>query len=216
MRDSGGGGKPTDAWTPVDGDGIKVDITGLTGFVEALGKEMKDQFEVNLKQGIEPMLRVRAPFGGGTLKEGQFFQQMHIRDLQAVGELLKEATLGLAAINSAAFAIAMDYLGSDALSSATVEDVTKAFHPGDGVKSLQSQIAANNPDSDPTAATLTDLSDANIPTSSPPDFEVPVDPAAGVDPYNPDAKVVVGDGTGQYVIPEDTDHPHDTPDDPGR
>jgi len=208
MEDSGGGGKPSDAWTPVDGDGIKVDINGLTDFVEALGKELKDQFEVNLKQGIEPMLRVRAPFGGGTLKEGQFFQQMHVRDLGAVAELLKEATLGLNAINSAAFAIAVDYLGSDALSSATVDDVSKAFNPGDGVKSLQSQIAA-----DPAAANGTDASDVTVPSSPPPDFEVPVDPAAA---YDPDAKVVVGDGAGAYTIPADAAHPHDTPDDPGR
>lgn len=211
MLDSGGGGTPTDTWQPVDGDGIKVDINGLLDFVEALGKEMKDQFDVNLKQGIEPMLRVRAPFGGGTLKEGQFFQQMHVRDLAAVGKLLQDASLGLAAINSAAFAIAMDYRGSDALSSATVEDVTKAFNPGDGVKSLQSQIAG-----DPGAANVTDVSDATIPSSPPPDFEVPVDPAAAVDPFNPDGKQVIGDGAGKYTIPEDTDHPHDTPDIPGR
>ncbi|HWB36782.1 MAG TPA: hypothetical protein VHA75_12225 [Rugosimonospora sp.] len=211
--DDGGGPPPTDNWTPVGSDLIKVDIDGIGDYAKALSDEITKQFEVNVRQGIEPMMRIRAPMGGGGLKEGAFFQQMHVVELKAAGELLRDVSLGLSSLMSAALAIQAEYLTGDALSSANLDDVINAFYPGPGMKTMQQQMddsGGDTPD-DPAPNPLPQ----NIINQMPPSAQQMYnsDPVSGTT-YDPSQDVQVGDGAGAYTIKGDQDGIGDAPVDP--
>jgi hypothetical protein len=200
-------GKPTDNWHPVDQAPIHVDISGLQDFAKLLDDEMKNDFEVNLKQGVEPMLHVAAPFGGGGLKEGQFFNQMHRNSVLAAGRVLGDVALGMQALSAAATSIYFEYLGGDNLGSAQVDDVMNAFYPPPGMMTLRQKAAQEDKSNDgDKPGTDTPNEDANIPK---------IDPNAKVPEFNSDAPQVISPGQpGQYTIPGDSDHMGDTPVDP--
>ncbi len=213
LRDEGGGS--SDNWVPAVSD-VKVDIKGIQDFATLIGHEIKDQFQVNMQTGIEPMMRIRAPMGGGSLKEGAFFQQMHVRELKAAGDLLRDVALGMSSLSAAALAIYADYLGGDNLSSATVDDVMNAFYPGPGQQTLQGH------DADDPASPVNDSPNYD-PADDP---RIPADIRAVIiagesgggggtgDQYDPSAPQTVGTGSGAYTIQGDYDKMNDAPTDP--
>ncbi|GIH14081.1 hypothetical protein [Rugosimonospora africana] len=200
-------GKPTDNWHPVDQAPIKVDISGLQDFAKLLDDELKNDFQVNLKQGVEPMLHVAAPFGGGGLKEGQFFNQMHRNSELSIGRMLGDVAMGLQALSAAATSIYFEYLGGDNLGSAEVDDVMNAFYPPPGTMTLRQKAAQDDKANDG------DQSDGKTPSEDP---NIPkIDPNAKVPSFNADDPQVIAKGqAGEYTIPGDSDHMADTPADP--
>jgi hypothetical protein len=198
--------KPTDTWHPVDQAPIKVDISGLQDFAKLLGDEMKNDFEVNLKQGIEPMMQVAAPFGGGGLKEGQFFYHAHRDNELAAGRMLGEVAMGMQSLGAAATSIYYEYLGGDNLGSAQVDDVMNAFYPPPGTMTLRQKADQDDKGDGKGTPSTTQGGDPNIPK---------LDPNAKPPEFNPDAPQVIDPGQpGQYTIPGDSDHMANTPADP--
>ncbi len=203
---------PTDIWRPVDKSPIKVDISGLQDFAKLLNSELKDDFQVNLRQGVEPMLRVAAPFGGGGLREGQFFRQAETRTRTAIGGLLSDVYLGLQSLSLAATSIYFEYLSGDNLASATLDDVMNAFYPPPGMMTLQQKIQQQDGSSSGSGQGQDQQAgDPKIPDLSK-QSPNPNDIGPG---YNPDAPQVIAAGQpGQYTIPGDSDHMSDAPPDP--
>jgi hypothetical protein len=205
----GGGdmGKSTDPWQPVDQSPIKVDISGLQDFVKLLNDELKNDFTVNMNQGVKPMLQV-VP-GLGRLNESAFFQQAHALARVAIIGLLRDVPIGLEALSSAATSIYYEYAGGDNLSAAQVDDVNNAFSPPPGTMTLRQKFKL---DDDGTSQDPGQDQDPGQPATPP--------PASGQDdgsskPFNPDdPQVVAPNQPGQYVIPGDSDHMNDTPADP--
>ncbi len=215
------GGQPTDTWVPVDKSPIKVDISGLQDFATLVSNETKNDFDVNLQQGVLPMLQVAAPFGGGGLHEGEFFRQAHDRARGALGPLLNDVTMGLQSLACAATSIYYEYLGGDNLSSATLDDVENAFFPGPGIMSLQQKVQQQNggqapdvtaPDPQQAAeqARLRHLIEVN--GGNPNDLNPANNTSSSYNPDNP--LTVAGGQPGQYTIQGDSDHMMDTPTDP--
>jgi hypothetical protein len=208
-----GDDRPTDNWTPVGStDLVKVDINSIMDFANLLSSEIKDQFQVNLQQGIEPMMRIRTPMGGGGLREGAFFQQMHTMELHSAGDLLKDVAMGLSSLMSAAVAIYADYLSGDGLSSATVDDVTKAFDPGPGVETMQGYLDTQSgtvADDNPNNSLPVDLSQVPISAQT----VLAGDPVSGT-VYDPNQPLTIGTGGATYTIQGDSDQVNQAPTDP--
>jgi hypothetical protein len=212
--------QPSDGWVPVDTSPIKVDISGLQDFAKLLNSELKDDFQVNMQQGVVPMLQVAAPFGGGGLHEGSFFRQAHDRTRGAIGGLLGDVTLGLQSLSLAATSIYFEYLGGDNLGSATLDDVMNAFYPPPGMMTLQQKIKQDNngqvPDAtqDPKQA-AEDARQRHLlyQTGGNPNDLHPENNTSS--DYNPDDPLVIAQGqAGQYTIQGDADQMNDAPPDP--
>jgi hypothetical protein len=209
-----------DTWQPVDKSSVKVDIKGLQDFAKLVSDELKNDFTVNMQQGIAPMLRVAAPFGGGGLHEGALFRQHHDRARMAIGGLLGDITLGMQALSMAAMAIAFEYLGGDNLSSATLDDVSNAFHPPPGMMTLKQKIQQDNAGQlpDVTKDPQQEAEDARLRQlmrkmgENPNDLHPENNTSSDLNPDDP--LVIAENKPGQYTIQGDSDHMNDTPPDP--
>lgn len=129
-----------DSWIPTN-TSIEVDIQRLEDFATLVQRELNENLGKNVDEGITPMLTLEARFGDGTFKEGSYLRQIHDRSRTAVLKLLADLQMGLMALSTGAQAIARDYAGGDALSSATMDDVRDAFHPLDQNNTLQGWLA---------------------------------------------------------------------------
>jgi hypothetical protein len=180
---------PSDRWKPVDTAPIKVNVTGLRDFAELVGSLTAD-FHTNLRQGVAPMMRVKAPFGGG-LPEGSWFRIAHELDAGAAAGLLGDLFLGLRAVQSAAAAMYVDYATGDAL---TRDTVLAACYPAP----VPAPVAG------PAAA-------AGTAAPAAPRTERPLG-APGDDP-DPGGPTVIDAGQpGEYTIPADADDLAGVPD----
>lgn len=112
-------------------ESIDVDVRQLQDFSKHIQDELTKNFSPSFSNGIEPMLRVQAPFGGPGMKEGAFFRVQHSNATGAAALMLRDAMANLAALSKASMAIAAEYMTGDALAQATNDDVYKAFIAAD-------------------------------------------------------------------------------------
>jgi hypothetical protein len=207
-----GGGPPSDTWTATDNSPITVDISGLDDFAKLMAGESKDQFAANMQQGIVPMLSVAAPFGGGGLKEGAFYRQIHDEARKAIGGLLSDVSNGLQSLGLAATSIYYEYYTGDTLGKSTVDDVFNAFYPPPGMQTLQQK--QQEADKTDPGSTTTTTSTQPPPPHGPGHMHDPDDNAPDYG-FGSDYSTTIADGKpGQYVIPGDSDHMGDAPADP--
>lgn len=218
-RYDGDGGKPTDTWLAQDDSPIKVNIDSLGDYAKLMQDEAKGDFHNNLTNGVMPMLRVQAPFGGGGLKEGAYYRQNHDNAKKAVGSFISDVFNGLQALSCAAQSIHFEYLSGDDMSKASMDSVWNAFYPTSG-KTLQDAQNDNDKSSDDTGNTKTTATtvdpNAQAGHGHPGQSRDPVDNSSDADSgYTNDQQTVINAGqTGQYVIPADSDHVSDAPADP--
>ena len=183
---------------------INVDIQQLKDFALAIQKEMEENFQPSFNNGLQPMLTVQAPFGGGGMKEAAFFRGRHDESRMAVSHLMGDVMKGLVALSTAAMSISAEYLTGDALAQATNEDVLNAFHGIDGQETLSGHWQQEG---DPTESVP---EQAVNPT--------PMSPYEGMDSCPTEDKreetpqwaqrEVVGEGPGTYVIQGDAEQMH--------
>jgi hypothetical protein len=147
-------GPSTPSWIK-DDDSVEVDINRLEDFALRVKRELELNFGPSFEHGILPNLKdlaKKAPFGRGGLPEGKIFQASHVKNLEAVVQMMADVQKGLLAISLAANSIAAEYSSGDALSKATIDDVSAAFAPvegkGESLSSLLNKAAAEEPKGD--------------------------------------------------------------------
>lgn len=116
---------------------IKVDIQQLQDFAKHIQEELEQNFKPSFENGVKPMLMVQSPFGAGGLEEARFFRARHDESRAAIAAMLGDAMKGLVSLHMAASSIAAEYLNGDAMASATIDDVYKAFNGSEGQKTLE-------------------------------------------------------------------------------
>ncbi|MEU5553777.1 MULTISPECIES: hypothetical protein [unclassified Micromonospora] len=185
---------------------INVDIQQLKDFAQAIQKELDENFRPSFEGGLQPMLTVQAPFGGGGMKEAAFFRGRHDESRMAVSHLMGDAMKGLVALSTAAISISAEYLTGDALAQATNDDVLNAFHGVDGQETLSGAWQEGNAD-DPAGTVPQEAANP-----------VPMNPYEGMDSCPTGdrreetpawaQREVVGEGPGAYVIAGDAERLH--------
>lgn len=195
-----------DTWVPVDKAPIKVNVESLREYSMLLSDEIKNDFNVNLKQGVTPMMRVQSTFAG--MGEGKLYRGTHAKALMAAGAMLKDLSMGLVSLSQAAASIYFEYVGGDDLSKAQVDDVYEAFYPTKGQKTVQDAANEQQAKTDQQGGSA----DQNQPVVDPKQITDPVDPAAI---NNWDQSFVVAEGTeGEYVVNANQSDMMNTPEDP--
>ncbi len=183
---------------------INVDIQQLKDFALAIQKEMEENFQPSFNNGLQPMLTVQAPFGGGGMKEAAFFRGRHDESRMAVSHLMGDVMKGLVALSTAAMSISAEYLTGDALAQATNEDVLNAFHGVDGQETLSGNWQQEG---DPTESLP---EQAVNPTPMSPYEGMESCPTGDKREETPQwaQREVVGEGSGAYVIQGDSEQMH--------
>lgn len=126
-----------------DDASIEVDVDSLADFAARVNGELTKNVQPSVNEGLMPAMGVMPMFGGGGIKEGQFYGTMYSRHLTTLQMLLQDITLGMQSLSLAAQSIANEYSSGDAMSSATVSDVFGMFYPAsDDPRSLQSMLQA--------------------------------------------------------------------------
>jgi hypothetical protein len=128
------GGSSTPSWIK-DDESVEVDIKRLEDYALRVKRELELNFAPNFEHGIMPNLKDlarKAPFGKGGMPEGRVFQTFHVKNLEAVVRMMGDVQKSLLAISLAANSIAAEYSSGDALSKATLDDVSAAFTPVEG------------------------------------------------------------------------------------
>jgi hypothetical protein len=200
-----------DTWVPVDAAPIQVNVESLREYSILLSKEMTDDFNVNLKEGVTPMLRVQSTFGG--MGEGKLYRGTHAKATMAVGLMLKDLSFCLSSLSQAAAAIYFEYIGGDDLSKAKVDDVYDVFYPTDGRQTIQGAAAEQTAQEDKGkqftgSASTTDY----LPDPSRPDQVASAEPTTFA---SWDDSFTVAEGTkGQYVVDGNQTDMINTPEDP--
>jgi len=209
-RDRGPG---HDTWVPVDAAPIKVNVESLKDYSLLLVDELKKDFNVNVKEGITPMLHVFSTFGGTG--EGKLYRGAHGKATMAAGMMLKDLGLCLTSLSQAAASIYFEYIGGDDLGKATTDDVYDAFYPGPGMQTVQG--AAAGPEPAPAAGTddkqgQSRAGDTTDSASDPARLDGDGTPTTFA---SYDDGFTVGEGTkGQYVVNDNQTDMVNTPDDP--
>jgi len=212
MLDNDTGDAPGhDNWVPVDVAPIKVNVDSLREYSILLGKEMTDDFNVNLKQGVMPMLRVQSTFGG--MGEGKLYRGAHAKATMAVGMMLKDLSFCLSALSQASAAIYFEYIGGDDLSKAKVDDVYDVFYPTDGRQTIQGaaaeEQAAKDAKAPPEFTGSASTTDYLPDPAHPEQVAEPTNFASWDDPFK------VAEGTaGQYDVAGNQTDMINTPEDP--
>lgn len=127
------GGNSTPSWIKDDAS-VEVDIERLEDFALRMRKELELNFQPSYEHGILPNVKElsrKAPFGKGGLPEGLIFREFHSKNLEAALLMIGDVQKSLLAISMAAMSIAAEYSTGDALSKATLDDVSQAFRPTD-------------------------------------------------------------------------------------
>lgn len=186
-----------DKWL-VDGN-IDVDIHQLQDFAKHIKDELEQNFRPSFEHGIKPMLTVRAPFGGGGLREAGFFRDRHDESRMAAAKLMGDVMKGLTALSTAAMSISAEYLTGDALAQATNDEVLRAFSGVEGQKTLDEYWASD------------EGKDANPDKSLPEAAEDPgkhnnLDSGPNLDLYRD--QVIAPDQSGEYLIAGDDEDLH--------
>ncbi|GAA0726718.1 hypothetical protein Drose_12195 [Dactylosporangium roseum] len=209
MLDDDTGDLPgNDTWVPVDKSPIKVNVESLREYSTLLSDEVKNDFNVNLKQGVTPMMRVQSTFGG--MGEGKLYRGQHAKSLMAAGAMLKDLSMGLVSLSQAAASIYFEYIGGDDLSKAQVDDVYEAFYPTKGQKTVQDAVNEQQPKNGQQG----DGTGQNQPIVDPKQLTEPAMPSAM---NNWDDSFVVAEGTnGEYVVNANQSDMIDTPESPLR
>jgi hypothetical protein len=127
-------GPSTPSWIK-DDDSVEVDINRLEDFALRVKREVDLNFGPSFDGGILPNIKdlaKKSTFGRGGLPEGRIFQAYHAKNLEAMIMMMSDVRKSLLAISLAANSIAAEYSSGDALSSATLDDVSAAFYPVEG------------------------------------------------------------------------------------
>jgi hypothetical protein len=187
------------------GDAVEVDIARLEHFAERMNRELKDSFQPSFEVGINPMVQKLAklsPFGKGGLGEGQLFRAYHGQSLGAVAKMLADVELSLMALGLAARSIAADYAGGDAMSKATIDDVSSAFAPTEGKQqSLAGLIEEGRKKAEADGSKQLPVADKTVPPADPDAFEDRCQTTADTNPGPVRGTETIGAGTdGEFVI----------------
>ncbi|QOC89815.1 hypothetical protein [Micromonospora craniellae] len=183
---------------------INVDIQQLKDFAQAIQKELDENFRPSFEGGLQPMLTVQAPFGGGGMKEARFFRGRHDESRMAVSHLMGDAMKGLVALSTAAMSISAEYLTGDALAQATNDDVFNAFHAVDGQETLSGAWQ----EGDATDPAETVPQEATDPVTNPYHGTDPIPSSDREQTPEWAQREVIGEGSGAYVIPGDSERMH--------
>jgi hypothetical protein len=202
-----------------DDASIEVDVDSLADFAARVEGEASKNVQPSFNEGVMPAMGVMPMFGGGGLKEGQFYGTLYSRQLTALQMMFQDLTLGFQSLSMAARSIGNEYSSGDAMSSATVSDVFNMFYPAsDDPRSLQALLAEAERKADEAGqgGNGTANSGPDNPANAGPD-----NPAGSGDGSEPPSSAsengpqVIAEGKpGELVIPADNEGMADTPDGP--
>ena len=202
------GGSTGPSWIK-DDQTVEVDINRLEDFGTRVMRELDLNFRPSFEHGIMPNLKAlskKAPFGRGGLPEGVIFNEFHAKNLEAVMRLAGDVQLSLMAISLAAQSIAAEYSAGDALSKASLDDVSNAFSPTEGKTETLAGLLEKGKKGEPLV-----VEGKEIPLPKTVDTGGDVEPA-NLDVSNNDG-AYDGEVRGESVIGQDGTNPYHVPGD---
>jgi hypothetical protein len=192
-----------------DDTSIEVDVTSLKDFAARMDGELRQNFNPSMTEGLQPVMGAAPMFGGGGLKEGQFYGTIYSQRITELGMFLQDVVLGFQAMSAAAMSISAEYASGDALSAATVNDVFDIIYPSSNQENtLRKAIEKAQADAE-----------AGEPGATDPTAHVPGQPGSGDAP--PPTEDDEGGGRtlaegkpGEFHIPADEENVDDAPEGP--